>query len=57
MAIRSERPETRVVMLTGDTSDAVLAATVRAGCCGYLRKDRPLAEVVSAVPRRTRARS
>lgn len=47
--VGSERPETRVVMLTGDTSDAVLAATVRAGCCGYLRKDRPLAEVVSAV--------
>lgn len=48
-AIRAERPDTKVVMLTATTDDEVLVAAIEAGCSGYITKHRSVAELVAAV--------
>jgi len=47
--IKAERPETRVVMLTASSDDAVLRQAIQAGCSGYLTKDHTIDELVLAV--------
>jgi DNA-binding NarL/FixJ family response regulator len=47
--IRSERPETRVVMLTGFPDDSVLISAIEAGCSGYVTKNGAVEELVAAV--------
>ncbi|MFN8018288.1 MAG: response regulator transcription factor [Acidimicrobiales bacterium] len=48
-AIKSERPDTMVVILTGATDDRILLAAIDAGCSGFLTKDHAADEVVRAV--------
>lgn len=48
-AILAERPGARVVALTVSTADEDVEAAIRAGACGFLAKDTPIEEVVSAV--------
>lgn len=48
-AVRSEVPDTKVVMLTMHADQEVLAAAIRAGACGYLVKDCSTEEIASAV--------
>ena len=50
-AIRHERPDAAAVLLTGDTSDAVLLDAVEAGACGVLLKSQALGDVGAAVRR------
>ena len=50
-AIRRERPDAAAVLLTGDTSDAVLLDAVDAGACGVLLKSQALSDVGAAVRR------
>lgn len=47
--IRADRPETRIVMVTAYTDDAILIAAIEAGCSGYVTKDKAMDEVVRAV--------
>ncbi len=47
--IRSEYPETKVVMLTGFPDDAVLVSAIEAGCSGYITKNGAVEELVAAV--------
>lgn len=47
--IKEDRPQTKVVMLTSQDDDSVLSAAIEAGCSGFLPKDSPIEEVVSAV--------
>lgn len=47
--IRSELPDTRVVLLTGDPGDAVLLAAVDADCAGYVEKTNAFEELAVAV--------
>ncbi len=47
--IRGERPETKVVMVTSYTDDAVLVSAIEAGCSGYVTKHKAVEEVVTAV--------
>ena len=47
--IRADRPETKVVMVTAYTDDAVLIAAIEAGCSGYVTKHKAVEEVVNAV--------
>lgn len=47
--IRGERPETKVVMLTSFTDEAVLVAAIEAGCSGYVTKHKAVEEVARAV--------
>jgi DNA-binding NarL/FixJ family response regulator len=48
--IRSERPGTRVVLVTGSGNDStLLAEAIEAGCSGFIVKDRGLRELVGAV--------
>lgn len=47
--IKSERPETKVVMLTAATTDEVLADSIESGCSGFVTKERAVEEIVSAV--------
>lgn len=49
IAIREDRPETQVVMVTSALSDAVLIPALEAGCLGFLTKDRPIGELLAAV--------
>src|SRR5687767_11582678 len=49
VAIKEDRPETQVVMVTSALSDAVLIPALEAGCSGFLTKDRPIGEVLAAV--------
>jgi DNA-binding NarL/FixJ family response regulator len=42
-------PKTRIVMLTGSADDRILLRALQAGCCGYVTKDKKLAELVLAV--------
>ena len=49
IAIKEDRPETQVVMVTSALSDAVLIPALEAGCLGFLTKDRPIGEVLAAV--------
>jgi DNA-binding NarL/FixJ family response regulator len=48
-AIIAERPGARVVVLTVLSDDEDVEAAVQAGACGYLAKDTPVDEVISAV--------
>lgn len=47
--IKSLAPETKVVMLTGATSDDVLVKAIESGCSGFVTKERAVDEIVSAV--------
>jgi two-component system response regulator DevR len=47
--IRSERPETKVVMLTGVADDDAVIASVLAGASGYMLKQSEPAHLISAV--------
>jgi DNA-binding NarL/FixJ family response regulator len=47
--IKSDRPETKVIMLTGFAEDDILVAAIEAGCSGYVTKHNAVDEVVSAV--------
>ena len=47
--IRQDRPETKVVMLTGFPEDSVLLSAIEAGCSGYMTKDGAVQEAISAV--------
>lgn len=47
--IKSERPQTKVVMLTASTDDSVLVSAIEAGCSGFITKDRASQDVVTAV--------
>lgn len=47
--IRSELPETRVVLLTGDTAENVLLAAIDAECAGYVEKTNAFEELAVAV--------
>lgn len=49
VAIRSENPDTAVVMVTASDHDTVVAAAVEAGCAAYVTKDRAAQDVVAAV--------
>ena len=48
-AIVADRPGARVVVLTVSYADEDVEAAVQAGACGFLAKDTPIEEVVSAV--------
>ncbi len=48
-AIVEERPEARVVALTVLADDAAVAEAMAAGACGFLAKDSPTQDVVSAL--------
>lgn len=47
--LRGVCPQAKVIILTGDASDASLARGLRAGVAGYLTKDRALDDVLSAL--------
>ncbi|HLI56340.1 MAG TPA: response regulator transcription factor, partial [Actinomycetota bacterium] len=47
--IREDRPETKVVMLTGFPEDSVLLTAIEVGCSGYMTKDGAVQEAISAV--------
>ena len=47
--IRTDRPETRVVMVTSYTDEQVLISAIEAGASGYVTKHKVIEEVVSAV--------
>lgn len=42
-------PATNVVMLSGGDAHDLLARAIEAGCVGYLAKDRPVEDVISAI--------
>jgi DNA-binding NarL/FixJ family response regulator len=48
-AIKKDRPETQVVILTSDEEESVLRSAVQAGVTGYLSKHESAAQVVLAV--------
>ncbi|TMC62832.1 MAG: response regulator transcription factor [Chloroflexota bacterium] len=48
-AIKKDRPETQVVILTSDEDESVLRSAVQAGVTGYLSKHESAAQVVQAV--------
>jgi DNA-binding NarL/FixJ family response regulator len=48
-AIKKDRPQTQVVILTSDEDEAVLRSAVQAGVTGYLSKHESAAQVVQAV--------
>ena len=45
----TDRPSTRVVLLTVPSGDEDVEEAVLAGACGFLAKDTPIEEVVTAV--------
>lgn len=47
--IRAQDRDHMVVMLTGEADDRVLLAAIEAGCCGFVTKDQPVCDVVTAV--------
>jgi DNA-binding NarL/FixJ family response regulator len=48
--IRSQRPSTRVILVTGSDDDpALLVEAIEAGCCGFVVKHKGLRELVGAV--------
>lgn len=47
--LREDRPETKVVMLTGFPEDTVLISAIEAGCSGYIAKNGPVEEAIAAV--------
>ncbi len=44
-----ERPGSNVVMLTGNSSGATLAAALEAGCCGFVSKEGRFGNLVHAI--------
>jgi DNA-binding NarL/FixJ family response regulator len=42
-------PETRIVMLSGDSSHDLMVRAIEAGCVGMLAKDRPMDELLGAI--------
>src|SRR5438876_626314 len=48
-AIKKQRPQTQVVILTSDEEESVLRSAVQAGVTGYLSKHEAAAQVVQAV--------
>ena len=48
-AIKKDRPQTQVVILTSDEEESVLRAAVQAGVTGYLSKHESAAQVIQAV--------
>jgi DNA-binding NarL/FixJ family response regulator len=48
-AIKKQRPDTQVVVLTSDEDEAVLRSAVQAGVTGYLSKHESAAQVIQAV--------
>jgi DNA-binding NarL/FixJ family response regulator len=48
-AIKADRPETKVVMLTAASDDLVLSQAIQAGCSGYLTKSHTVDELILAV--------
>jgi DNA-binding NarL/FixJ family response regulator len=48
-AIKKDRPQTQVVILTSDEEESVLRSAVQAGVTGYLSKHESAAQVVDAV--------
>src|SRR5256714_5498471 len=49
-AIKKDRPQTQVVILTSDEEESVLQSAVQAGVTGYLSKHESAAQVIQAVP-------
>ena len=49
MAIRSEFPDARVIMLTTFDGDVDIQRSLKAGACGYLLKSSPRKELVGAI--------
>lgn len=47
--ILAARPGTRVLMVTGSDEDNTVVDAIKAGCCGFLTKDRAVTELVRAV--------
>jgi len=47
--IKSDRPDTKVVILTAVSDDGVLREAIQAGCSGYLTKGHTLDELILAV--------
>jgi DNA-binding NarL/FixJ family response regulator len=47
--IRAALPETKIVMVTSYTDEAVLVRAIEAGCSGYVTKHKVIEEVVNAV--------
>jgi len=48
-AIKKDRPQTQVVILTSDEEESVLQSAIQAGVTGYLSKHESAAQVVQAV--------
>jgi DNA-binding NarL/FixJ family response regulator len=48
-AIKKDRPQTQIVILTSDEEESVLRAAVQAGVTGYLSKHESAAQVIQAV--------
>jgi DNA-binding NarL/FixJ family response regulator len=48
-AIAAVSPDTRTLIITGSTEEAVLVAAIRAGCSGVLTKDKAFAALVDAI--------
>ncbi|MEX2588475.1 MAG: response regulator transcription factor [Actinomycetota bacterium] len=47
--LRSQSPNSRVIMLTGYSDDAALFSSIMAGAAGYLLKKTPAEEIVSSI--------
>jgi DNA-binding NarL/FixJ family response regulator len=47
--VRRHRPETNVLLLTGDTDERLLVRAIEAGCSGFLTKDKAVRELVEAI--------
>lgn len=48
-AIRRNRPETKVVMVTGLVDEAVVLRAIEAGCSGYITKHQSVDQLIGAV--------
>jgi DNA-binding NarL/FixJ family response regulator len=48
-SLRRALPDAKIVVLTGMRDEAAVAAALEAGCNGYITKDRPPAELVTAI--------
>ena len=49
--VRAARKTTKVIVLTGDTDEAVMAGAIAEGAVGYITKHQAIREVVEAVRR------
>ncbi|WP_052868643.1 response regulator [Streptomyces niger] len=49
VALKAAHPDIRVLILTGDTDPAVLAAATAAGAAGFLSKSSALSDILAAV--------